>query len=72
MRISSSDTVSSSASVLSRSSRNTPLVLTLNSQITGFMITEIALTTTEVTRATSRGFCMAMRLGTSSPSTRVK
>ena len=54
------------------SSRNRPLVDADSSQMTGRMTKYNADTTPQDSFATSRGFCMAMRLGVSSPSTRVK
>ena len=72
MRISSSVTGSSSASTFMCSRRSTPLVEADRSQITGRITKATADTTPQANRATCMGFCMAMRLGTSSPSTRVK
>ena len=72
MRISSSVTASSSASVLSRSTRRTPLVDFDRNQITGRMTKEMPDTTRQANFATSKDFCMAMRFGTSSPKIKVK
>ena len=72
MRISSSVTVSSSASTFRRSSFSMPLVETDSSQITGRITVATAFTTPLVKHATWKDFCMAIRLGTSSPNTREK
>ena len=52
--------------------RSTPLVDLLSSQMTGRKTVATAHTTPTVARATPSVFFMATRLGTSSPSTRVK
>ena len=72
MRMPSSDTSSPSSlgSICTR--RSTPLVETVKSQMSGRMATDSALTTPQAKRATGSLFFMAMRLGTSSPKTRVK
>ena len=72
MRISSSVTFSSSPLSLIPNSRSIPAVETDSSQIIGFMMTATTRTTGVVNVATFMGACMAMRLGTSSPSTSVK
>ena len=72
MRISSSLTSSSSALGSMWSRRSTPLVDLDSSQITGRKTTATAATAPTVARATASVFFMAMRLGTSSPSTRLK
>ena len=72
MRISSSVTCSSSTSVLMRSRRSTPLVDRDSSFTTGLAMVAMAETTRQDSRAISIDFCIAIRLGTSSPNTRVK
>ena len=72
MRISSSVTVSSSALVLRRMSLSRPLVDTDSSHTAGRRMAAMPRTTPQEIFATCMGFCMAMRLGTSSPNTRVK
>ena len=54
------------------SSRSTPLVDLDSSQITGRNTAATADTAPRVNRATPSVFFMAMRLGTSSPKTRLK
>ena len=51
---------------------SSPLVEADSSHTTGRSTAAMAITTPQVRRATCRGFCMAIRLGVSSPSTRVK
>ena len=70
MRISSSVTDSSSGWVERRSNFKSPLVEADSSHTAGRAAA--AMTTPQESFATCRGFCMAMRLGVSSPSTRVK
>ena len=72
MRISSSLTSSSSALGSMCSRRNTPFVDLESSQMTGRNTVATLVTAPTVKRATASVFFMAMRLGTSSPSTRLK
>ena len=72
MRISSSVTVSLSASVFMRRSRRTAFVEKERKRTTGFITVARLETTPQESRAIFSGFCMAMRLGTSSPNTSVK
>ena len=72
MRMPSSDTSSSSSLGSICSSRSTPFVETVSSQITGRMTAARKATTRQVKRATASLFFMATRLGTSSPKIRVK
>ena len=72
MRISSSLTSWLSALGSMPSSRSTPLVDLDSSQITGRNTAATADTAPRVNRATPSVFFMAMRLGTSSPRTRLK
>ena len=55
-----------------RHRRSTPLVDTVSSQMMGFITLASTVITPALMRATASVFCMAMRLGTSSPRISVK